>query len=93
MPRNRRHHQRTFRENGAGAGRAIAPAQTNQTRVELAQLLGNPDLPAPAKVLIPTLQAILDGARDPALTDNPDLDYDDAAEVRLLLETLPARAD
>ncbi len=39
-------------------------------------------------MLIPTLQAILDGSRDAALADNPDLDYGDAVEVRLLLETL-----
>ena len=45
-----------------------------------------------AKVLIPTLQAIPDGSRDAALADNPDLDYDDAAEVALLLETLPRGA-
>ena len=43
-------------------------------------------------MLIPILQAILDGSRDPALTDNPDLYYRDAVEVRLLLETLTARA-
>lgn len=43
-------------------------------------------------MLIPTLQAILDGSRDAALADNPDLEYDDAVEVRLLLETLADRA-
>ncbi|MCH8807710.1 MAG: hypothetical protein IH986_16725 [Planctomycetes bacterium] len=51
-----------------------------------------PDLPAWVKVLIPTLQAILDGSRDAALADNPDLTYIDAVEVRLLLETLAGRA-
>ena len=45
-----------------------------------------------AKVLIPTLQAIPDRSRDAALADNPDLDYDDAAEVALLLETRPRGA-
>jgi hypothetical protein len=39
-------------------------------------------------VLIPTLQAILDGSRDPALANNPDLHYTDAVEVRLLLDRL-----
>ncbi|MCZ6653650.1 MAG: hypothetical protein O7D91_11565 [Planctomycetota bacterium] len=42
--------------------------------------------------LIPTLQAILDGSRDAALADNPDLGYDDAAEVRLLLDKLAGGA-
>ena len=32
------------------------------------------------------------GLRHSALADNPDLDYDNAAEVRLLLETLPGGA-
>jgi hypothetical protein len=36
--------------------------------------------------LISALQAILEGARDPALAENPALSYDFAAEVQLLLE-------
>ncbi len=76
----------------AATARAIAEGKTDKTRAELAQLLQDPDLPAWAKVLIPGLQAILDGSRDPTLPDNPDLDYDDAAEVRLLLETLAGGA-
>ncbi len=36
-------------------------------RAELARLLEDADLPAWAKVLVPTLQAILNGARDAAL--------------------------
>ncbi len=39
-------------------------------------------------MLIPALQAILDGSRDSALADNPDLYYTDAAELRLLLDKL-----
>ena len=35
-----------------------------------------------------TLQRVLSGDRDAALADGPDLDYDDAAELRLLLEQL-----
>ena len=72
----------------AATAHAIAEGKTDEARAELAQVLENPDLPAPAKALIPTLQAILDGSRDAALADNPDLDYDDAVEVRLLLETV-----
>ena len=54
----------------------------------LAQLAARPDLPAYLKPLIPKLQAILRGDRDPALADDPSLDYDDAAELLLLLEQL-----
>ena len=75
----------------AATAHAIAEGKTDQLRTELAQLLELPDLPASAKVLIPILQAILDGSHDAALADNPDLHYTDAAEVRLLLETLATR--
>ncbi len=76
----------------AAIAHAIAEGKADQARAQLAQLLEDAELPAPLKVLIPTLQAILDSARDAALADNSDLDYDDAAEVRLLLETLAGRA-
>ena len=38
--------------------------------------------------VIPALQAILSGSRDPAPASDPGLDFDDAAELRLLLESL-----
>ena len=49
-----------------------------------------PDLPDYAKPIFTALIAILSGSRDPSLADNPDLYYDDAAEVLLLLEQLAA---
>jgi len=42
------------------------------------------------RVVLPKLQAILHGSRDPALANDPALDYDDAVELRLLLERLNA---
>jgi hypothetical protein len=45
------------------------------------------------KVLLPKLRAILKGARDPSLADDPALDYDDAAELKLLLEDLARGAE
>lgn len=41
-----------------------------------------------AKALLPKLQAILRGARDPSLAADPALYYDDAAELELLLARL-----
>ncbi len=76
----------------AATAHAIADGNTDQARGELTQHLDDPDLPAWAKVLIPTLQAILDDSRDAALADNPDLHYADAVEVRLLLEALAGGA-
>lgn len=42
------------------------------------------------KLLTAKLRSILKGSRDPALAEDPTLDYDDAAELRLLLESLNA---
>lgn len=46
------------------------------------------DLPLFAVVFLRQLIAILHGSRDPALADDPELDYMDAVELRLLLEQL-----
>ncbi|MCP4590563.1 MAG: hypothetical protein GY842_07455, partial [bacterium] len=46
------------------------------------------ELPGYLRPLIPALLAVVDGSRDPALAPDPDLDYDDAAEILLLLERL-----
>ncbi|HEY3227755.1 MAG TPA: tetratricopeptide repeat protein, partial [Roseiflexaceae bacterium] len=53
----------------------------------LAEYLGA-DAEPWARALIPKLQEILHGARDPALAEDPALEYDDAAELVLLLEGL-----
>ncbi len=76
----------------ASTAHEIAEGNADKARAELSKRLARPDLPAWAKVLIPILMTILDGSRDPALADNPDLDYDDAVEIRLLLETLAGSA-
>jgi tetratricopeptide (TPR) repeat protein len=49
---------------------------------------GGTPVPRYLSALAPKLLAILDGSRDPALADDPALDYDDAAELQLLLEQL-----
>jgi tetratricopeptide (TPR) repeat protein len=55
----------------------------------LQQLASNPEW---AKMLpyLMALRAIIDGSRDPSLADNPGLDFDQAAEVLLLIEALKA---
>ena len=67
---------------------AIQQGNTTEAEQILAQYSRVADAPPPFKAMIPKLQAILNGARDPALAADPDLDYDDAAELRLLLESL-----
>ena len=48
------------------------------------------DLPGYLKPVISKLIAICLGDRNPALVDDPELYYDDAAELLLLLEALSA---
>ena len=54
----------------------------------LATLQQEPDLPPQLRALIPPLQAILSGSRDTTLADDPDLYFDAAAELLLLIERL-----
>jgi hypothetical protein len=42
----------------------------------------------PPHPLVSALQSILSGSRDPALADDPALNYQEAVEVKLLLERL-----
>ena len=51
----------------------------------------HPEAGASLKSLILKLQAILAGSRDPELAADPELDYDDAAEVLFLLEKLKGK--
>lgn len=67
---------------------ALQAGQPEEAAGLLAQLLQEKDLPGYLQALIPALQAVLNGARDPALAEDPNLDYDAAAELLLLLEAL-----
>ena len=67
--------------------RAIHQESDVQPEVVLAQWLVTNDKPI-AQALILKLLAILYGLRDPALADDPALYFQDAAELRLLLERL-----
>ncbi|MGD0774121.1 MAG: tetratricopeptide repeat protein [Candidatus Solibacter sp.] len=67
---------------------ALVARQPDAARGLLAKLRQSPDLPADLRALIPLLEAVLAGSRDPALAEDPSLDYDDAAELLLLIESL-----
>ena len=71
----------------AMAYQAISQGDTTELEQYLAQL-SEADDSLRAKAFIPKLQAILQGDRDPALADDPNLEYDDAVELQLLLEAL-----
>jgi tetratricopeptide (TPR) repeat protein len=71
------------------AAGAIAAGDTSELDQYLSQPLGE-DTPPRARVVFLKVLAVLRGERDPALADDPELGYDDAAELLLLLESLGA---
>ena len=82
-------------ENHSSGGRlcarfaqALQIGQRAQMEALLQELADDPERSDAFKALVSALQAILGGSRDPALAENPALDYDDAVEVQLLLEVL-----
>jgi tetratricopeptide (TPR) repeat protein len=68
----------------------IRHGDTTEAIQFLARAAAAADTPARLKIMLPKLHAILHGDRAPALAADPALNYDDAAELLLLLETLEA---
>ena len=75
----------------ADAVQAISRGKMTEFEQILAQLSGAETTPPSGKLLIAKLQAILQGGRDIALANDPNLDYGDAVELTLLLEKLNAQ--
>lgn len=69
-------------------GQAIHSGETAALAARLEQIASSPNVPPTGKLLITKLRAILAGSRDPALAADPDLHYQYAAEIQLLLEDL-----
>lgn len=69
-------------------GRAIRADSTAELSAMLKKMAASPNIPAAGQNLIAKLQAILGGSRDSALTDDPNLHYQYAVELQLLLEDL-----
>jgi hypothetical protein len=68
---------------------ALQSAGPAEVQALLTQVAADPDLPDWLAPFVHALQQICAGSRDPALADNPALDYTMAAEILLLIETLP----
>jgi tetratricopeptide (TPR) repeat protein len=64
--------------------------RSGETVIALEQLKANltPDAPQYYKSIIQKLLVVLEGQRDPNLAEDPNLDYDDVVELRLLLKQL-----
>ncbi|SPE36418.1 TPR domain protein [Candidatus Sulfopaludibacter sp. SbA6] len=71
---------------------AMIAQNPDGARAGLAELRQKADLPAWLTAMIPPLEAILDGSRDPALADDPNLDYGDVAELLLLIDRLTTQS-
>jgi HPt (histidine-containing phosphotransfer) domain-containing protein len=67
---------------------ALRQNKLEEIRSEFEQFAGAPGQPAYVNSLFLALFAILNGSRDPALAEDPNLYYADAAELMLLLERL-----
>jgi len=60
----------------------------NMLAAKLQQITAGPNVPPAGKLLVAKLKAILEGDRDPALALDPDLHYQYAVELQLLLDEL-----
>jgi len=85
-------------ENQSGSGRmalaireALASGDPAEAASLLQQLAADPDY-ADQLSFLTALQAITAGSRDRSLAEDPALDYDEAAEVLMLIEALEAEA-
>src|SRR5262249_27252173 len=68
---------------------AASSSDTSGARRLLNEISSDPEIPAYLKPVLPKLMAILEGDRSLAHSADLELDYDDAAELQLLLESLP----
>ena len=72
----------------AQVGHAIQAGDASALATKLDQIATSPNVPSTGRLLIEKLQAILAGSRDPELAADPELHYQYAAEIQLLLEYL-----
>jgi tetratricopeptide (TPR) repeat protein len=66
----------------------LAQQQVDEVQLLFQRLTSDPTVPDSVKQLIQAMVAILNGSRDPALADDPALDFADAAEVLFFLHRL-----
>jgi len=68
---------------------AVQQDKTDEAK-QLLDRLSEADAEPSIKAMLTKLQAILNGERNPSLADDPELDYKDAVDLRLLLAALGA---
>jgi len=72
----------------AMVGQTINAGQTEEIEKQLTQIAANPKTVPEGKLLVSKLKTLLSGSPDPALWEDPGLDYDDAVELMLLIEKI-----
>jgi tetratricopeptide (TPR) repeat protein len=74
----------------AEIGRLLLAGDATNANALLELIAGAPEQPPRLAPLVAGLRALVAGVRDPSIADDPSLEYDDAAELLLLLESLKA---
>ncbi|MCS7024503.1 MAG: hypothetical protein NZV14_06860 [Bryobacteraceae bacterium] len=67
---------------------ALAAGSTTLASKQLEEWRRNPDLPAHAKIYLEVIGQVLAGSRDRTLAHHPDLTFDEAAEIHVLMDAL-----
>ena len=71
-----------------GVWAMVQQGEAEAARQELGEIVENAEMPEWVKLFVPKLLAVLNGSRDPALAEDSELHYSDAAEVRFLMARL-----
>ncbi|WP_420640864.1 TIR domain-containing protein [Candidatus Leptofilum sp.] len=69
----------------------LGQQKSDEVNALFAELSQNPDTRDSFKLFMQAIITVLTGSPDPALADNPALDYDEAAEILFLIERLTPR--
>jgi tetratricopeptide (TPR) repeat protein len=67
---------------------AVAGGSMEMAARQLEQFCQKPDLPANAKAYVAAIREVVAGSRDRSLAGHPDLTYDEAAEIHVLIDAL-----
>lgn len=67
---------------------AVAGGSTEMAAKQLEQFHQDPNLSGNAKAYVGAIREVVGGSRDRSLADHPDLTYDEAAEIHILIDAL-----
>jgi tetratricopeptide (TPR) repeat protein len=82
----------SYRRAGGASQTGLALQTLGAVTQLLSKLRQYPDPPPRLQAFLAAIEAVLAGSRDPHFADDPNLTFDDAAELLLLIESLPTKA-